>query len=55
MPDPCVYRLSWKLFNVWVAKSRRQSISKADIAEWQLRALQEAVDLVEDRGEQEEA
>ncbi len=55
MSDPCVYRLSWKLFATWVAKSRRQSISKADIAEWRLMSLEEAVDLVEDRGKQEKA
>lgn len=55
MPDPCVYRLSWKLFALWVAKSRKQSISKADITEWRLRAVEEAVDLVDDRGKQEKA
>jgi len=44
MPD--TYALAWKLLEKRVAKSRRQSISKADLVEWQLRSLEEAVDIL---------
>lgn len=42
MPD--IYGTAWKLLGKKIAKSRRQSISKADLAEWQLQALEQAVD-----------
>ena len=41
-----IYMMAWKSLDARIAKSRRQSISKADIAQWQLRALEEAVDRV---------
>lgn len=53
--NPCVYRIAWRLLALWVAKSRKQSISKADITEWKLRSIEEAVDLVEERVKQEKA
>ncbi len=39
-----IYSLAWKLLEKRIAKSRRQAITKADIREWQLRSLEEAVD-----------
>jgi hypothetical protein len=44
MPD--VYALAWKLLEKQIAKSRRQSISKADLVEWQLHALEKAIDIL---------
>ena len=55
MPNPSVYRLAWKLLALWIAKSRKQVITKAVLTEWRLRALEEAVDLVQDRGKQKKA
>ncbi|KKK98439.1 hypothetical protein LCGC14_2642750 [marine sediment metagenome] len=46
MPDPDVYGLAWKLLELRIAKTRRQSISKKDLAEWQLKALEQAVDIL---------
>ncbi|KKN10954.1 hypothetical protein LCGC14_1031340 [marine sediment metagenome] len=42
MPD--IYSVAWKILEEKITKSRRQSISKADLMEWQLRALEAAVD-----------
>ena len=42
MPD--IYGVAWKILEERIAKSRRQSISKSDLIEWQLRALEAAVD-----------
>ncbi len=62
MPD--TYRTAWDILRGKIAKSRRQSISKADLMQWQLEALERAVnwtamDVVADpgayRGEQEKA
>lgn len=44
MPD--IYGLAWKLLGRYIAKTRRQSISKADLAEWRLKALEEATDVL---------
>ncbi len=47
MPNPPdVYGLAWKLLEKHIAKSRRQSISKADLMEWQLKALEQAIDIL---------
>jgi len=58
-----IYSVAWKILEEKIAKSRRQSISKADLMEWQLRALEAAVDRFRleaayaemQRGQQEEA
>ncbi|KKM85778.1 hypothetical protein LCGC14_1285610 [marine sediment metagenome] len=42
MPD--IYSVAWKVLEEKIAKSRRQSISKADLMQWQLQALEAAVD-----------
>lgn len=42
MPD--IYRLAWYILEERIAKSRRRSISKADLVGWQLKSLEEAVD-----------
>ena len=39
-----LYSVAWKILKHKVASTRRQSISKADLVEWQLEALEEAVD-----------
>ncbi|KKM81651.1 hypothetical protein LCGC14_1327650 [marine sediment metagenome] len=46
VPDPDVYGLAWKLLEQRINKTRRQSISKKDLAEWQLKALEQAVDIL---------
>ncbi len=42
MPD--IYALAWKMLSKHIAKSRRQSITKADLTKYQLLALEQAVD-----------
>lgn len=42
MPD--IYSVAWKMLEEKIAKSRRRSISKADLVQWQLQALEAAVD-----------
>jgi len=46
MAEPDVYGLAWKLLEQRINKTRRQSISKKDLAEWQLKALEQAVDIL---------
>ena len=42
MPD--IYSVAWKILERKIAATRRQSISKADLVQWQLQAIEEAVD-----------
>ncbi len=55
MPD--TYRTAWDILRGKIAKSRRQAISKADLMQWQLEALERAVNWTETNGygEQKEA
>lgn len=39
-----IYGTAWKILEERIAKTRRQSISKADLIEWQLKSLEQAVD-----------
>ncbi|KKL12072.1 hypothetical protein LCGC14_2539470 [marine sediment metagenome] len=41
---PNVYAVAWKALKARIAKSRRRSISKADLVQWQLEALEQATD-----------
>ncbi len=60
-----IYNMAWKILEETIARSRKQSISKADLMQWQLRALEAAVDraalekvyadMAEQRGQQEKA
>ena len=40
-----IYSIAWKVLEERIAKSRRQSISKADLLEWRLQALEQAIDI----------
>ncbi len=42
MPD--IYGIAWRALEQRIAKTRRQSISKKELTEWQLKALQQAID-----------
>jgi len=39
-----IYGIAWKSLERKIASTRRQSISKSDLTQWQLEALEEAVD-----------
>ncbi len=39
-----IYSMSWKILQRRIAATRRQSISKAELVQWQLQALEQAVD-----------
>lgn len=65
MPDRVdIYGHAWRLLEELIARSRKQSISKTDLVGWQLKALEEAVNLsdleqrifkaVDEHGQQEE-
>ena len=59
-----VYGLAWKILAERIAATRKQSISKADLIQWQLKALEGAIDraalekvyakMEEQRGQQKE-
>jgi len=55
-----IYSIAWKVLEERIAKSRRQSISKSDLVEWRLWALEQAIDIFNSpsievtHGEQEE-
>jgi len=40
-----IYSIAWKVLEERIAKSRRQSISKSDLIEWRLQALEQAIDI----------
>jgi len=40
-----IYSIAWKVLEERIAKSRRQSISKSDLVEWRLQALEQAIDI----------
>ena len=60
-----IYGIAWKMLEEKIARSRRRSVSKADLVQWQLQALEAAVDRVilevvyqemrKPRGQQKEA
>ncbi len=53
-----IYGIAWEILRDRIARSRRQTISKADLIDWQLQALEAAVNKFNfeaKHGEQEKA